>query len=89
MRSYILIPSMVFIFAMCTNPEPDNKLPAPSGACYAGLEYIHLVDSSRKELFDNRGNSYREITIKVWYPAQEKGDFTGYFEDPDFAVDNF
>jgi predicted dienelactone hydrolase len=54
-----------------------------------GVSYLSLIDSSRKELFDNEGKKYRELTIKVWYPADKKTKDELYLENTDMLITNF
>lgn len=51
-----------------------NTLPSPSGEYLTGVAYLNFVDESRKELFDDSGRSYREMTVKVWYPSDRQSD---------------
>lgn len=51
-----------------------NTLPKPSGEYLTGVAYLNFVDESRKELFDDSGLSYREMTVKVWYPSDRQSD---------------
>jgi hypothetical protein len=67
----------------------NNQLPKPSGKYLTGVTYMNLTDTSRKELFDNDQKSYRELTIKVWYPADKTTDYEPYLENPDLIVSNF
>ncbi len=66
-----------------------NQLPKPTGKFFIGVDYLSLTDSSRRELFDNSNNSYRNIAAKVWYPTDERGDYTPYLENADFIINNF
>jgi hypothetical protein len=63
-----------------------NTLPKPSGKCLTGITYLSFTDENRKELFDNSGQSYREMTVKAWYPTDEKPDPAPYLLNPDFAI---
>jgi predicted dienelactone hydrolase len=51
-----------------------NTLPKPSGEYLTGVAYLNFVDESRKELFDGSGRSYREMTVKAWYPSDRPSD---------------
>jgi pimeloyl-ACP methyl ester carboxylesterase len=51
-----------------------NTLPKPSGEYPTGVAYLNFVDESRKELFDGSGRSYREMTVKAWYPSDRPSD---------------
>jgi len=64
----------------------SNTLPKPSGVYLTGIAYLSLTDESRKELFDNSGQGYREITIKAWYPTDKTSNPEPYLPDADFAI---
>jgi len=49
-------------------------LPKPSGEYLTGVAYLSFVDESRKEIFDASGQSFREMTVKVWYPSDRQAD---------------
>ncbi|MBN1272974.1 MAG: hypothetical protein JXB26_11960 [Candidatus Aminicenantes bacterium] len=66
-------------------PQTDT-LPKPSGMYATGVNYISFTDEGRKELFDNTGEKNREITVKAWYPADEKTDSEPYLLNADFAI---
>ena len=51
-----------------------DRLPTPSGNYSIGVTYLSFTDDSRKELFDNSQKSYREITVKTWYPSDNKNN---------------
>jgi hypothetical protein len=63
-----------------------NTLPKPSGKYLTGIAYLSFTDESRKELFDNSGQSYREITVKVWYPTDKTSSPEPYLPNADFAI---
>ena len=63
-----------------------NTLPKPSGKYLTGITYLCFTDENRKELFDNSGQSYREITVKAWYPSEKKLNPEPYFLNADFAI---
>ena len=68
----------------------QNKLlPKPSGDFLIGVNYLSLTDSSRKELFDNSRNSYRNLTVKAWYPADIRIDYEPYLENADIVIKNW
>jgi len=65
-------------------------LPKPSGDFFVGFDYLSCTDSTRKELFDNNLEKYREITVKVWYPTDmEPSNTTPYFYNSDIAIKYF
>jgi len=65
-------------------------LPKPSGDFFVGVDYLCLIDSTRKELFDNNLEKYREITVKTWYPTDtEPATTVPYFYNTDIIVKYF
>lgn len=87
MKKILLFLWFVFFLIFCNGQE--NQLPEPSGKYLTGVSYLNLTDSSRKELFDNEGKKYRELTIKAWYPADTKTKPELYLENPGIVVSNF
>lgn len=61
-----------------TGKSQSEALPKPTGKYYVGVTYISFIDHNRKELFDNKQEKYREITVKSWYPSDIKSDFELY-----------
>ena len=90
MKAYrlLILASISSITILSCNGQ-ENQLPKPTGKYFVGVDYLSLCDSSRKELFDDNNNSYRNIAIKAWYPTNEKGDYSPYFENVDFVINNF
>lgn len=84
----ILFPFFMFILLNSCSGQND-QLPKPSGKYQSGVSYLNLIDSSRKELFDNERTSYRELTIKAWYPSDIKTEPTLYLENPGIIGANF
>lgn len=67
-----------------------KALPKPSGDFFIGFDYLCFTDSSRRELFDNSLEKYREITVKVWYPTDvEPSNKTPYFYNSDIIIKYF
>ena len=74
---------MIIILVLCSvftasNGQPDT-LPEPTGRYYVGVTYLDFTDYDRKEIFDSTGSGLREITVKVWYPSDQKPDPGPYF----------
>lgn len=86
---YILLTFSIFFFLTSWSSGQINQLPKPSGKYLTGVLYLNLTDSSRKELFDNQGKKYRELTIKVWYPADKKTENALYLENPEILIANW
>ena len=55
-----------------------TTLPEPTGDYLTGVVHLNFVDESRKELFDDSGQSYREMTVKAWYPSDRQSDLESY-----------
>ena len=71
------------------NAQP-KLLPKPSGEFFVGVDYLCFTDTTRKELFDNNSEGYREITVKAWYPTDKEPVTTApYFYDADIIVKYF
>lgn len=67
-----------------------NLLPKPSGDFFVGVDYLCFTDTTRKELFDNNSEGYRELTVKTWYPTDaEPATTSPYFYDADIIVKYF
>ena len=83
----------VFILLLCglvlnSVQSQINTLPKPTGKYFVGITYLSFVDDNRKELFDNNQESNREITVKVWYPSDNKTNPEPYFlvAEAEFAM---
>lgn len=83
----IILLSVSFLAVSCSAGE--TKLPKPSGKYYTGIEYLALTDENRLELFDNSNTKKRELTIKVWYPADELIKVAPYLEDAERIISEF
>jgi len=60
----LLIPKTLVMF----------ELPVPTGTYKVGIQDIHLIDKNRSELATNSPNDYRELMLRVWYPATIQED---------------
>ena len=74
----------VFILLLCglvfnSGQSQTNTLPKPTGKYFVGITYFSFIDDNRKELFDNNQESNREITVKAWYPSDNKSNPEPYF----------
>jgi hypothetical protein len=65
-----------------------DALPKPTGKHSVGIIYLSFIDDNRKELFDNNQKINREITIKGWYPSDNKSNPEPYFlnAEAEFAL---
>ena len=53
---------------------PQFELPQPSGPYAVGLTDLFLVDASRAEPFTTDPDDHREVSTRIWYPAQVPAD---------------
>jgi predicted dienelactone hydrolase len=58
--------------------QPDT-LPKPTGKYLVGVTYRNFIDYNRREVFDSTQSSFRELTVKVWYPSDQKSVPEPYF----------
>lgn len=77
---------IMFFILHSSGQSQTNALPKPSGKYLTGITYMNFTDETRKELFDNSGQSFREITVKAWYPSDEKSNPEPYLLNADFAI---
>jgi pimeloyl-ACP methyl ester carboxylesterase len=72
----------------CPTRGQTDALPKPSGKYQVGVTYLSFTDDDRKELFDNSGESNRDITVKTWYPSDNESDFEPYISksESDIAI---
>jgi dienelactone hydrolase len=49
---------------------PVFKFPAPTGSYRVGTVTMRLVDNSRPETLSKTPQSYRELMVQIWYPAE-------------------
>lgn len=47
-----------------------GKLPSPTGSYKIGTFIIHMTDTSRKDIWGDKPDRFREISMQVWYPTQ-------------------
>ena len=71
-----------------TGQGQTEALPKPTGKHLVGITYLSFIDDDRKELFDNNQESDREITVKAWYPSDNKSNPEPYFlnAEAEFAL---
>jgi len=64
---------------------PVPVFPAPTGPYAVGTTQFEWVDSSRTELYTSQSGKFRDLLVKVWYPAAETG-ISPQMGWPDLAV---
>ena len=77
LKSYFLI-FLVLVMGLCffcsSNSEPSFELPEPTGIFDVGTDWFYFTDSSRPETFTEDPNDFRELAVRVWYPAKINQD---------------
>ena len=82
---------------------PMFKIPHPTGKFVVGSSILFFRDSSRVDIFSPEKNNYRELSVRVWYPAQdfekeerlpylqvdEAGYLSRHLNAPDFLLSHF
>jgi predicted dienelactone hydrolase len=67
------------------------ELPRPTGVHPVGTRYLSFADSSRPEVFTDDTADCREITARIWYPAEnaQEAARAPYFMKPQEVVARF
>jgi len=77
LKAHFLI-FLVLVMGLCffcsDNSEPSFKLPEPTGTFDVGTDWFYFTDSSRPETFTEDPNDFRELAVRVWYPAKINRD---------------
>lgn len=73
MRKIFLILFLVFQFVLKTGAQQKCFLPTPTGPYFIGTENLFFTDKSRKEKLTLKWGDKRSLQIKIWYPADSKG----------------
>ncbi|MEJ7822652.1 MAG: hypothetical protein WKF85_10050 [Chitinophagaceae bacterium] len=62
---------------------PVFKFKKPARRFEIGTVTYHSIDTSRKEIFSDKGNRKREMMMQIWYPAKKniQDKFAPYIED--------
>ncbi|MGC9337888.1 MAG: hypothetical protein ACP5EQ_07330, partial [Candidatus Cloacimonadia bacterium] len=61
-----------FSFSCSYKNESGLKLPEPTGPFDVGTAWFYFTDSSRFETFTQDPDDFRELAVRVWYPAEIK-----------------
>jgi len=63
---------LVILFLGCTSKQSSVlSLPKPTGPFEVGTIRYYFVDTDRKETFTPDTEDYREVAIRIWYPANK------------------
>jgi len=66
---FVLIPSTGF-----TQSTSEFQLPNPTGPYNIGTEFLYFIDENRPDTYTSDLDDYREISLRVWYPAEPKAN---------------
>ncbi|MCP4574008.1 MAG: hypothetical protein GY838_16740 [bacterium] len=82
-----------FLVAVTTIANASDKmgLPKPNGIYPVGTTYNCFVDRTRHELFTDDTSDCREVTVRIWYPAENVVDVNTvlYFENVEEIVETY
>lgn len=70
--SYITA-AAILVFSMSAACSQTQVLQKPTGQYAVGTSYLLFEDRSRPDPFGSDSSRAREITVRVWYPAQPPG----------------
>ena len=59
-----------FFFSCSHKNDSGLKLPEPTGPFDVGTAWFYFTDSSRFETFTQDPDDFRELAVRVWYPAE-------------------
>ncbi len=65
---------------------PVFELPTPTGPHAIGTTTLSVVDPDRPEYITSEPNDYRELLVKIWYPADPTPDATRAVYDPNAHI---
>lgn len=55
---------------------PVTKFPPVEGDYLVGVRDLRLTDTSREEVFTEDSSDFRNVSVTVWYPAQDVENYT-------------
>ncbi len=81
----------ILLALMISCSQQTIELPRPTGPFPVGTRYLSFVDLSRPEIFTDDPADCREITARVWYPAENAQGATPapYFMKPQEVIVRF
>lgn len=82
---FLVLPIIV-CFSCSHKGESSYELPEPTGPFEVGTTWFSFTDFHRTETFTENPDDFREITVRVWYPAEIKKPFESclYIENDAF-----
>ncbi len=75
MKSVVSLASAVCALAVAMPSYAFNEL--PEDKYQVGVTYFNAIDYSRVETFTDRHDDYRDVMVKIWYPAEITPDSFG------------
>lgn len=75
------ISTLIFIFIIGeqASAQLPTFLPEPKGEYYIGTENLFYTDITRKEKLTLKWGDKRRLQVKVWYPADAKGEIENMY----------
>jgi len=71
---FLIVP-LVVCFSCSRKGESSYELPEPTGPFKVGTSWLSFTDFHRKETFTETPDDFREIAVRVWYPAEIKRSY--------------
>lgn len=65
---------IILIISLLISCAQESVLPQPGGKFTIGVMYLDFTDKERPEILTEDTTDNRDITMKIWYPAQNKPD---------------
>ena len=66
--------TFLFLLSKITLGQFNQFLPIPTGKYFVGTENLFFTDKTRKEKLTLKWGDKRSLQVKIWYPADEKGE---------------
>ncbi len=83
----VILLSLVLLLAgiyLYLNSKNLKELPKPMGNYTVGITHLEFTDLDRKEIFDKTKDSYREIPVTIFYPADsDEGKSSASYSTPE------
>jgi len=70
-KTQLLLFALLLINVVGDAADAGIELPPPTGLYPAGTVRYSFIDRNRPESFTPAENDFREVAVKIWYPAQD------------------
>ncbi|MCD6516592.1 MAG: hypothetical protein J7L72_04120 [Candidatus Aminicenantes bacterium] len=68
---FLILP-IVVCFSCSHNVKSSYELPEPTGPFEVGTTWFSFTDLHREETFTENPGDFREVAVRIWYPAKVK-----------------